>query len=162
MSMNSTVAPESIRALMDMGALLSTVLSCSGMLVPLQSVSEHMRKGSSSGMACLVLSSVVTGDCRVKMSSVDPTVLFLVLRTYWLDGVWISPLTGLKTLFGSFYLICCISGVHHCCDCFGYKAFDVNLIGLSQVNPLLPRFQAVTREVAFLITVIASVGLLFA
>src|SRR5882724_12781711 len=51
------------------------VLSCSGMSVPLQSVAEHMRRGGSSGMACLVLSSVVTGDCGVKMSSVDPTVL---------------------------------------------------------------------------------------
>src|SRR5882724_9194580 len=75
MSMNSPVAPESIRALMDMGALLSTVLSCSGMSVLLWSVAEHMRKGGSSGTACLVLSSVVTGDCGVNMSSVDPTVL---------------------------------------------------------------------------------------
>src|SRR5882724_11230637 len=75
MSMNSPVAPESIRALMDMGVLLSKVLSCSGMLVPLQSVAEDMRKGGSSGMACSVLSSVVTGDCGVKMSSVDPIVL---------------------------------------------------------------------------------------
>ena len=74
MYMNSPVAPESIRALMDMGVLLSTVLSCSGMLVPLQSVAECMRKGGSSGMACSVLSSVVTGDCGVNMSSVDPTV----------------------------------------------------------------------------------------
>src|SRR5882724_7634094 len=74
MSMNSPMAPESIRALMDMGALLSMVLSCSGMSVPLQSVAEH-RKGGSSGTACLVLGSVVTGDCRVNMSSVDPTVL---------------------------------------------------------------------------------------
>src|SRR5882724_3199519 len=75
MSMNSPVAPESIRALMDMGALLSMVLNCSGMLVPLQSVAEHMRKGGSSGTACSVLSLVVTGDCGVNMSSVDPTVL---------------------------------------------------------------------------------------
>jgi len=45
------------------------------MSVPLQSVAECMRKGDSLGMACLVLSSVVTGDCRVNMSSVDPTVL---------------------------------------------------------------------------------------
>src|SRR5882724_8415894 len=75
MSMNSPMAPESIRALMDMGVLLSTVLSCSGMLVPLRSVAECIRRGGSSGMACSVLSSVVTGDCGVKMSSVDPTVL---------------------------------------------------------------------------------------
>ena len=75
MSMNSPVAPESIRALMDMGVLLSTVLSCSGMSVPLRSVAEHIRRGGSSGMACLVLSLVVTGDCGVNMSSVDPTVL---------------------------------------------------------------------------------------
>src|SRR5882724_7228670 len=73
--MNSPMAPESIRALIDMGALLSMVLSCSGMLVPLWSVAEHMRKGGSSGTACSVLSSAVTGDCRVNMSSVDPTVL---------------------------------------------------------------------------------------
>src|SRR5882724_9179186 len=75
MSMNSPMAPESIRALMDMGVLLSMVLSCSGMLVPLQSVSEHMRRGGSSGTACLVLSSVVTGDCGVNKSSGDRTVL---------------------------------------------------------------------------------------
>src|SRR5882724_3239785 len=75
MSMNSPVAPESIRALMDMGVLLSTVLSYSGMLVPLRSVAEHMRIGGSSGTACLVLGLVVTGDCGVNMSSVDPTVL---------------------------------------------------------------------------------------
>src|SRR5882724_3891704 len=75
MSMNSPVAPESIRALMDMGALLSMVLSCSGMSAPLWSVAELMRKGGSSGMACLVLGLVVTGDCGVNMSSVDPTVL---------------------------------------------------------------------------------------
>src|SRR5882724_6223040 len=130
MSMNSPMAPESIRALMDMGVLLSMVLSCSGMLVPLQSVSEHMRRGGSSGTACLVLSSVVTGDCGVNKSSGDTTVLVSVLRTYWLDGAWISPLTSLKTLFGPFYLLCCILGVHHCSDCFGYKAFDVNLIWL--------------------------------
>src|SRR5882724_12533060 len=74
--MNSPVAPESIRALMDMGALLSMVLSCSGMSVPLQSVAEHMRRGGSSGTACSALGSVITGDCRVNMSSVDPTVLF--------------------------------------------------------------------------------------
>src|SRR5882724_2588453 len=75
MSMNSTVAPESISALMDMGVLLSMVWSCSGMSVPLQSIAECMRKGGSSGMACLVLGLVVTGDCGVNMSSVDPTVL---------------------------------------------------------------------------------------
>src|SRR5882724_1809459 len=74
MSRNRPVAPESIGALMDMGVLLSTVLSCSGMSVSLQSVSEHIRRGGSSGTACSVLSSVVTGDCRVNMSSVDPTV----------------------------------------------------------------------------------------
>src|SRR5882724_12113281 len=73
--MNSPVAPESIRALMDMGVLLSTVLSCSGMLVPLWSVAECRRIGGSSGMDCSVLGLVVTGDCGVNMSSVDPTVL---------------------------------------------------------------------------------------
>src|SRR5882724_3865225 len=75
MSMNSPMAPESIRALMDMGVLLSMVLSCSRMSVPLRSVAEHMRRGGSSGTACSVLSLVVTGDCGVNMSSVDPTVL---------------------------------------------------------------------------------------
>src|SRR5882724_1190619 len=75
MSMNSPMALESIRALMDMGALLCMVLSCSGMSVPLQSVAECMRKGGNSGTACLVLGLVVTGDFRVNMSSVDPTVL---------------------------------------------------------------------------------------
>ena len=75
MSMNSPVAPESIRALMDMGVSLSMVLSCSGMSVPLWSVSEHMRIGGSSGTACSVHGSVVTGDCGVNMSSIDPTVL---------------------------------------------------------------------------------------
>src|SRR5882724_12978395 len=75
MSMNSPMAPESIKALMDMATLLSMVLSSSGMSVPLRSVAECMRRGGSSGMACLVLGSVVTGDCGVNMSSVDPTVL---------------------------------------------------------------------------------------
>src|SRR5882724_13681145 len=75
MSMNSPMAPELIRALMDMGVLLSTVLSCSGMSVPLRSVAEWMRIGGSSGMACSVLELVVTGDCGVNMSSVDPIVL---------------------------------------------------------------------------------------
>src|SRR5882724_12565468 len=75
MSMKSPVAPESIRALMDMGVLLSTVLSCSGMSVPLQSVAECMRIGGSSGTACSVLGLVITGDCGVNMSSIDPTVL---------------------------------------------------------------------------------------
>src|SRR5882724_12036461 len=73
--MKSPMAPESIRALMDMGVLLSMVLSCSGMLVPLWSVAEHMQIGGSSGTACSVLGSVVTGDHGVNMSSVDPTVL---------------------------------------------------------------------------------------
>jgi len=121
-----------------------------------------MRKGGSSGTACPVLGLVVTGDCRVKMSSVDPTDPFLVLRIYWSDRAWFSPSTGLKTLFGPFYLLFCILGIHHCCDIPATRPFDVDLVGLSQANLLLLRFQAVMQEVAFLITVIAGVGLLFA
>ena len=138
MSMNSPMAPESIRALMDMGALLSAVLSCSGMSVPLQSVAECIRIGGSSGMTCSVLGSVVTGDCGVNMSSVDPTVL-------------VSSTENLLVRWGVDFTIS---------DCFGYKAFDVDLVGLSQANLLLLRFQAVMQEVAFLITVIAGVGFL--
>src|SRR5882724_8762183 len=130
MSMNSPMAPESIRALMDMGALMSMVLSHSGMSVPLWSVAEHMRKGGSSGMACSVLGLVVTGDCRVNMSSVDPTVL--VSSTENLLVRWgMDFTTSLKTLFGPFYLLCCILGIHRCSDHFSYKTFDVDLIGLS-------------------------------
>ena len=106
MSMNSPVTPESIKALMDMGVLLSTVLSCTGMLVPLQSVAEHMRIGGSSGTACSVLSSVATGDCGVNMSSVEPTVLVSstenLLVGWGVDFTVDQP----KTLFGSFYIFC--------------------------------------------------------
>ena len=49
MSMNSPVAPESMRALTDIGVLLTMVLSHKGILVPLCSVAEHTRKGSSEG-----------------------------------------------------------------------------------------------------------------
>src|SRR5882724_10047749 len=110
MSMNSPVAPESIRALMDMGVLLSMVWSCSGMLVPLQSVAEHMRRGGSSGMACLILGSVVTGDCRVNMSSLDPTVL--VSSTENLLVGWGMDFT-IDWPKNPLCLLCCILGIHH-------------------------------------------------
>jgi len=45
MSMNSPMAPESIRALMDMGVLLSTVLSCSGMSFPCRVLQSVWGKG---------------------------------------------------------------------------------------------------------------------
>jgi len=61
---------------------MSMVLRHNGILVPLQSVVEHMRKegtegcsGGCSGMACSVLSSIVTGDGGVNKSFTDPTVL---------------------------------------------------------------------------------------
>ena len=80
-SMNMPVAPESMRAWKNVGVLLSTVLRCSGMLVPLWSEVEHMRNGFSDGcsggylgMTCSVLRSMVTGNCRFNMSLVDPTV----------------------------------------------------------------------------------------
>ena len=147
---------------MDMGALLSMVLSCSGMSVPLWSIAECMRKGGSSGMACSVLSLVVTGEFRVNMSSVVPTVLVYSTENLLVRQGMDFTVDWPKNLFGPFYLLCCISGIHCCCNCFGYKAFDVDLIRLGQVNPLLSRFQAVMLEVAFLITVIAGAGLLFA
>ena len=82
MSMNIPVAPESTRALTNMGVLLSTVLRCRGTSVPLQSKVDHTRKGSSegcsggcSGTTCLVLRSMVTGDGGFNLSLVDPTVL---------------------------------------------------------------------------------------
>src|SRR5882724_9996637 len=99
MSMNSRMAPKSIRALMDKAALLSMVLSCSGMSVTLWSVAEHVRKGGRSGTACSVLGLVVTGDCRVNMSSVDPTVLASSTENLLVkQGVDFT--TSLKTLFG--------------------------------------------------------------
>ena len=68
MSMNIPVAPELTRASINMGVLLSTVLSM-GTLVPLWSEVDHTRKRSSegcsggcSGMTCSVLGSMVTGD----------------------------------------------------------------------------------------------------
>jgi len=47
--MNIPVAPELMRALTDMGVLLSTVLRHSGTSVPLQSKVDCMRKGFSEG-----------------------------------------------------------------------------------------------------------------
>src|SRR5882724_7950562 len=82
MSMNMPVAPESMRALTDMGVLLSTVLRRRGMSVPLWRVADRMRRSVSaswgvgcSGMTGSVFGSVVTGDCGVNISLVDPTVL---------------------------------------------------------------------------------------
>jgi len=80
--MNSPVAPKSMRASIEIAVLLPMVLSCKGILVPLQSVAELTRKGSSegwsvvcSGMTCSVFSLVIAGDCGVNISFVDPTVL---------------------------------------------------------------------------------------
>src|SRR5882724_4816156 len=82
MLMNMPVAPESMRALTDMGVLLSTVLRCSGMSVPLQRVADHTRRGVSAswGVGCSgttgsFFSTMVTGDSGVNISLVDPTVL---------------------------------------------------------------------------------------
>ena len=82
MSMNILVAPKSMRALTNVGVLLSTVLKDSGTSVPLQSKVDCMRRGFSqgcsgacSGTTCLVLMSMVTGDCGFNISLVDPTVL---------------------------------------------------------------------------------------
>src|SRR5882724_3283160 len=81
-SMNILVAPESTRALTNMGLLLSTVLWYRGMLVPHQSEVDHTRKGSLEGcsggwlgMTFSVLGSMVTGDGGFNISLVDPTVL---------------------------------------------------------------------------------------
>jgi len=81
-SMNILVAPESTRALMNMGVLLSMVLRHRGMLVPLWSEVAHTRKGSSEGCGggcsdttCSVLGSMVTGDSGFNISLVDLTVL---------------------------------------------------------------------------------------
>ena len=77
MSMNIPVAPELTRALKNMGVLLSTVLRHRGMSVPLWSEVDCTKKGSSegcsggcSGMTCLVLSSMVTGDGGINISLV--------------------------------------------------------------------------------------------
>src|SRR5882724_2630125 len=82
MSMNNLVSPESMRASTDMGVLLSMVLRCRGMSVPLLRVADRTRRGVSaswgvgcSGMTGLVFGSMVTGDCGVNISLVDPTVL---------------------------------------------------------------------------------------
>ena len=81
MSMKIPMAPESMRASTKIGVLLSTVLSCKGISVPLWSMAEHTGKGSSeswgvdcSGTTCSVLRSV-RGDGMVDISFVDPTVL---------------------------------------------------------------------------------------
>ena len=64
------------------GVLLSTVLRHRGTSVPLQSEVDRTRMGSSegcgggcSGMTCSVLRSMVTGDSRLNISLVNPTVL---------------------------------------------------------------------------------------
>jgi|SRR5882724_9392072 len=82
MLMNILVAPESRRALTNMGVLLSIMLRHSGMSVPLCGKVDHMRKGFSEGCGggclsttCSVLGSMVTGDCGFYISLVDPTVL---------------------------------------------------------------------------------------
>src|SRR5882724_9759365 len=82
MSMNMLVAPESMRASTDMGVLLSMVLRCRGMSVPLQRVADRTRRGVSTswGVGCSgttgsVFSSMVTGDGGVNISLVNPTVL---------------------------------------------------------------------------------------
>ena len=82
MSMNSPVDPKSMRALTDRGVLLYMLLSRKGILVPLWSVAERMRKGRSegwsvvcSGTTCSVFRWVIAGDCRVNISFVYPTVL---------------------------------------------------------------------------------------
>src|SRR5882724_9550160 len=81
-SMNMPMAPESMRALTDMGVLLSMVLRRRGMSVPLQRVADCTRRGVSvswgvgcSGTTGLVFGSVVTGDGGVNISLVNPTVL---------------------------------------------------------------------------------------
>src|SRR5882724_4528652 len=82
MSMNMPVAPESRRALTDMGVLLSMVLRHRGMSVPLRRVADRSRGGVSAswGVGCSgttgsVFGSVVTGDSGVNISLVNPTVL---------------------------------------------------------------------------------------
>jgi len=76
------VAPELVRASTNMGVLLSTVLRCSGTLVPLwrevDCYEEGVLRGWSGGClgtTFLFLRSIVTGDCRLNISLVDPTVL---------------------------------------------------------------------------------------
>src|SRR5882724_1023773 len=82
MSMNIPVASKSMRALTNMGVLLSMVLRCRGTLVSLLSKVDCMRMGSLEGgsggcfgMTCLVLGSMVTGGSGFNISLVDPTVL---------------------------------------------------------------------------------------
>src|SRR5882724_1121164 len=82
MSQNMPVAPESMRALTDVGVLLSMVLRRRGMSVSLQRVADRTRRGVSAswGVGCLgttgsVLGSMVTGDGGVNIFLVDPTVL---------------------------------------------------------------------------------------
>ena len=80
MSMNMLVAPESMRALTDMGVLLSMVLRHRGMSVPLRRVADRTRRGvlASWGVGCSGMTgsgSMVTGDGGVNISLVDPTVL---------------------------------------------------------------------------------------
>src|SRR5882724_6728109 len=82
MSMNMPVATESMRASTDMGVLLSMVLRCRGMSVPLQRVADRTRRGvlaswgvGGSGTTGSVFGSMVTGDGGVNISLVNPTVL---------------------------------------------------------------------------------------
>src|SRR5882672_7895517 len=74
--------------------------------------------------------------------------LSLVLKTYWLNGAWVSPLTCLKIhlcllwLFGFLGLLSNLSHIHCCCRCLSHKAFDVCFGQTGQPNPLLPRLHA--------------------
>ena len=86
--------------------------------------------------------------------------LFLIPKTYWLNGVWVSPLTCLKILLNlsltpwPAHFWPCPS--HHCGhDCLGYNALEVYLGHFSQPNPLLLRHW-VGAWVALVATIIAD------
>src|SRR5882724_1795000 len=82
------------------------------------------------GMAFSVFGSV-TGDYGITYLLWTLQSFFLIPKTYWLNGVWVSPLTCLRIclhllqLFGLLYLFGNLPGVH--CSCYGlsHKAFEV-------------------------------------
>jgi len=53
------------------------------------------------------------------------------VKTYWSNGVWVSPLTSLKILFGFLQMFGLVSFigqlpcVHGGCNCLGYDALDI-------------------------------------
>src|SRR5882724_3042048 len=150
MSMNMLVAPESMRALTDMGVLLSMVLRRRGMLVPLRGVADRTRRGilaswgvGCSGMTGSVFGSVVTGDGGVNISLVNPTVLVSKTKNLLVRQGVDFTVDLPKNPLGFFGLFPSLSSIH-CRHCLGHQAFEVELSQFGRPNLLLLRFRTVS------------------